>query len=83
MDHRAQDYLIWSIINTAFFGVIFGVIALFFSLKTRDANEVNEYETAKAHSKLAFVFNIIGTLFGISIYIIFIVLFSMFIGLSR
>jgi len=80
---RAPDYLVWSVVNMALFGFFFGLIALYFSLKARDANEVKEYHNAKNHSRLALIFNIIGTLFGLSIMIIFAVLFSIFIGRSR
>ncbi|XP_069598968.1 dispanin subfamily A member 2b-like [Ranitomeya imitator] len=69
-----KDYLVWSIINLLFFCLPLGVAALFYSIKTRDANYQNNAVLALKHSGTAYGLNISATVVGIILIIIIIII---------
>ncbi|XP_077312536.1 uncharacterized protein LOC143933497 [Lithobates pipiens] len=69
-----RDYLPWSILNLLCCCLIFGIVALIFSLQTRSAKKYQDWESAKRKSRLALGFNLTAMLLGIAIIIIIIVL---------
>jgi hypothetical protein len=75
---KPRDYLIWSILNILFGNLIFGLIALFYSIKTRDNIRDQLIQGAQRTSKKALVFNIVGTLSMVIIWIIIIILIIIF-----
>ena len=77
---KPSDYLIWSIITTAMFGFVFGFIALFYSMKTHEYNQTGDMIKASTNSKVAYLFNMVGTVFGIIAYIIVLTLVFVYIG---
>jgi hypothetical protein len=78
IDQVPSDYLIWSIINTIFFSLIFGLIALIFSIKTRNRIRENLLPEARSSSKNAFILNLMATIFGIFTWILGIILLSVY-----
>ena len=83
IDQIPSDYLIWSIINTVFFSLIFGLIALVFSVKTRNRIRENLLPEARTSSKNAFILNLIATIFGIFSWIILLTLLSIYTSSPR
>jgi hypothetical protein len=71
---KPRDYLIWSILNLLFGNLIFGLIALFYSIKTRNKVRDQMLGEAQITSKRALIFNIIATITMIFAYILIIVL---------
>lgn len=76
---KANDYLIWSIINIILCSLLFGCIGLYFSIKTRDMNKYGRGHEALSYSKKAKIFNIIATVAGIGLLVLYIVLISIYI----
>lgn len=62
---KIHAYLIWSINNLFFGGVIFGLIAIFLSYLTIWSKRENRLEDARRWSRVTLVFNIIVTILGI------------------
>ncbi len=65
-----NDFLVWSVLNSIFCSLIFGLVALYYSVKTAktNSNKRNQDEgflNARSYSKKAFVFNLIATVVGI------------------
>ena len=75
---RPRDYLILSILNILFGNLIFGLIALYFSIKTRNNVRGQMLEAAQRTSRKALIFNIIASISMIIVWIIVIVLIVVF-----
>ena len=71
---RPRDYLIWSILNILFGNLIFGLVALYFSVKTRNKVRDQMLDAAQKNSRRALIFNIIASISMIIVWIIVIVL---------
>ncbi|XP_040183050.1 interferon-induced transmembrane protein 10-like [Rana temporaria] len=65
-----RDYLPWSIVNLIFCCLIFGIVALVFSLQTRSAKKYQDWESAQRKSRAALGFNLAAMLLGIALIII-------------
>jgi hypothetical protein len=65
-----NDFLYWSILNLLLMSVIFGTIALVYSILVRNKIRKNSFEAAAKFSKMAFRFNLIGSIFVIVNWII-------------
>ncbi|RNA28016.1 hypothetical protein BpHYR1_042552 [Brachionus plicatilis] len=59
--YKSNDDLIWSIINILCFSLIFGQIALYFSIQTIEANYEDNAEDPDYYSNKARIVNIIAT----------------------
>ncbi|XP_040271454.1 transmembrane protein 233-like [Bufo bufo] len=70
-----KDYLIWSIVNLLCCCLPLGIVALLFSIKTRDACHQNDTVLANRSSRTAFNLNIAATVIGIVIIIIAVVVY--------
>ncbi|XP_040271455.1 dispanin subfamily A member 2b-like [Bufo bufo] len=70
---RQKDYLALSILSMFFCFCPLGLAALIFSLKSRDASNQNDADTAAKHSKTAFSLNIAAMVVGIILIIIVII----------
>ncbi|XP_044134613.1 dispanin subfamily A member 2b-like [Bufo gargarizans] len=70
-----KDYLIWSIVNLICCCLPLGIVALLFSIKTRDACHQNDTALANRNSRTAFNLNIAATVIGVIIIIISVVLY--------
>jgi hypothetical protein len=77
---KPRDYLVWSILTTALFGFVFGFIALHFSIKTNEDNNNGDLMRATTNSRIAYMFNLIGTIFGIVCYIIILSIILVYIA---
>lgn len=75
-----RSHLVWSILNMLFCNMIFGIVALVFSINTDTYNKTGNVLEAKLNSQKARTFNIVSTALGVFtivvtiIYIIFIVI---------
>ena len=69
---KSRDYLAWSIFNFCFTGCFIGSFLIFLSVKVREFNKYETYRAAK-FSKYTLIGNILGTLFGICLWIFIIV----------
>ncbi|KAG9467279.1 hypothetical protein GDO78_015255 [Eleutherodactylus coqui] len=78
---RQKDYLGWSIFSLLCCFCPIGLAALIFSLKSRDASNQNDADSAVKHSRTAFSLNIAALVVGIIVLIIAIVFF--FVARSR
>ncbi|XP_040183046.1 dispanin subfamily A member 2b-like [Rana temporaria] len=71
---RNKDYLIWSIVSLICCFCPIGLAALIFSIKSRDANNQNDADSAAKHSRTAFYLNIAALVLGIILIIIVVTL---------
>jgi uncharacterized membrane protein len=73
---QPKSYLIISILNTFFCSscICLGILAIIFSVKTREANKYGNHIDAEKYSKKARNFNILAFLLGICFFIIYIIL---------
>lgn len=69
-----KDYLVWSILNLIFCCLIFGIVALIFSLQTQSSKKHQDWESAKKYSCVALGFNVAAMLLGIVVVIVIIAL---------
>ncbi|XP_044134614.1 dispanin subfamily A member 2b-like [Bufo gargarizans] len=70
---RQKDYLSLSIVSMLFCFCPLGLAALIFSLKSRDASNQNDPDTAAKHSKTAYHLNIAAMVVGIILIIIVVI----------
>ena len=70
---RPNNYLIWSVITALFCSLLFGLIAVIYSLRSSSAYEAGDYELALRASRTARALNIIGLVVGIALYVAVIV----------
>lgn len=68
-----KDYFVWSIINLLCCNIVFGMTALVFSIQTRNYIKSNNFEEAKINSKRSFLFNFIGSILTVIIWILVII----------
>ncbi|XP_040182739.1 interferon-induced transmembrane protein 1-like [Rana temporaria] len=64
-----KDYLAWSVVNLIFFNLIFGIVALVYSHKTRDAVRRGDSFAAGSYSRTAFSLNVTALVLGIIAHI--------------
>ncbi|XP_073513649.1 dispanin subfamily A member 2b-like [Phyllobates terribilis] len=64
-----KDYLAWSIASLICCFWPLGLVAVIYSVKTRDANDQDNTELAAKHSGTAYALNISATVIGIIIII--------------
>lgn len=69
-----KDYLAWSILNLICCNLIFGIVAVVFSSKTRDAVRRGDCTSAAQYSRTTFIFNVTALVLGIAAHICWIVL---------
>jgi hypothetical protein len=69
-----RDYLAWSILNMFLGQILIGLLPLTFSIICRSRKRANNVNSAWTMSTLALVFNILATLIGVAIWVLFIVL---------
>jgi hypothetical protein len=74
---KPNDFLILSVINILCLSPLFGLIALVYSIKSRDSYHLRRYDAAKRYSKRALIFNFVGIVF------IFVNLILLFIYSSK
>ncbi|KAM5132384.1 dispanin subfamily A member 2b-like [Mantella aurantiaca] len=67
---RNKDYLVWSIISLICCCFPLGLAALIFSIKSRDANNQNDADTAAKHSRTSFYLNIAALVLGVILIIV-------------
>ncbi|XP_069803825.1 dispanin subfamily A member 2b-like [Dendropsophus ebraccatus] len=70
-----KDYLVWSVLNLICCCLPLGIVALIFSIKTRDATYQNNAPLAAKHSHTAKALNIAATVIGVVVIIISIVIY--------
>ena len=70
-----DDYLFWSIFNFLCCSSLFGAISMVFSLITRTDKKLNQHLRASLTSKIAYKFNLIATLLGFSVFLIFFIIY--------
>ncbi|XP_041054228.1 dispanin subfamily A member 2b-like [Carcharodon carcharias] len=72
-----RDYLVWSIFNLSYmnFGCL-GLVALIFSIKSRDRKIVEDLEGARYFAAKARTFNIAAAVLSAIVFIIFIALLA-------
>ncbi|XP_077312538.1 uncharacterized protein LOC143933499 [Lithobates pipiens] len=69
-----KDYLAWSVLNLIFCNLIFGIVAVVFSSKTRDAVRRGDSFAAGSYSRTTFSFNVAALVLGIAGHICWIAL---------
>jgi hypothetical protein len=67
---KPNDYLIFSVSNLLCFNALFGLIALYFSIKSRDSYHTHQYSNARRFSKRALYINIAALITGIFFWIL-------------
>ncbi|XP_018427201.1 PREDICTED: dispanin subfamily A member 2b-like [Nanorana parkeri] len=67
---RGKDYLVWSIFSLICCFCPLGLAALIFSIKSRDANNQNDADTAEKHSRTSLYLNIAALVLGIILIIV-------------
>ncbi|XP_069803826.1 dispanin subfamily A member 2b-like [Dendropsophus ebraccatus] len=70
-----KDYLVWSVLNLICCCLPLGIVALIFSIKTRDATRQNNATLAAKHSHTAKALNISATVIGVVLTVIFLVIY--------
>ncbi|KAM3921166.1 dispanin subfamily A member 2b-like [Leptodactylus fuscus] len=78
-----KDYLVWSILNLICCCLPLGIVALIYSIKTRDATHQNDTFSAGKHSRTAFKLNISATVIGIILNIIFMIIYFVYLSKSN
>ena len=73
---HVNTHLGWSIFNILCCSIIFGCIACFFSVRTDDAKSAGDLQNALKNSKRAKIFNIISTVLGVIIIIVFVLVLA-------
>ncbi|KAM8939196.1 dispanin subfamily A member 2b-like [Pelodytes ibericus] len=77
-----KDHLVWSIFNTAYLNFCcLGLIALVFSVKSRDRKLFGDLSGAKSYGSTAFSLNLAATIFCVLMVIVTIILFA--VGVIR
>ncbi|KAM4722001.1 dispanin subfamily A member 2b-like [Rhinophrynus dorsalis] len=72
-----RDHLVWSIFNTVYMNVCcLGLLALVFSVKTRDRKIANDRNASMSYSSTARALNISATVLSILLFIILITVYS-------
>ena len=66
-ENMPKDYVVWSVVNIIFFNTFFGLIAFYYSIKTRDLFFTGNLERAQNASKYAKIFNIASVMVGVLI----------------
>ncbi|KAM5132541.1 uncharacterized protein ACMZJ9_019325 [Mantella aurantiaca] len=64
-----KDYLAWSIASLILCNIIFGIVAVIFSCKTRNARRSGDLVSAASHSRKAFIFNMTALILGIILHV--------------
>ncbi|XP_053305255.1 dispanin subfamily A member 2b-like [Spea bombifrons] len=76
-DPPVRDHLVWSIFNLFYMNpCCLGLLALVFSVKTRDRKIIGDANAAKSYGSTALSLNIAATVLGILTIILFIILLS-------
>ncbi|XP_068099344.1 dispanin subfamily A member 2b-like [Hyperolius riggenbachi] len=78
--HKQKDFLGWSIFNLTLCCVPIGLVALIYSVKTRDARYANNDIIATKYSRTTWKLNVLSLVVGILLYILF---FTLFVFLPR
>ena len=65
--NKPDDFYAWSLVNAIFFNLFIGIVAVIFSVMTRNRNLKNQLILANQTSKYAFILNLVATVIG-SIY---------------
>ena len=73
---HVNSHLGWSIFNILCCCIILGCIACFFSVRTDDAKSAGDLQNALKNSKRAQIFNIISTVLGVIIIIVFVLVLA-------
>ena len=76
---RRRDFvinLIWSIVNIIFFGTLFGMIALIVTILIRKKYSENMDKKSIRLVRIAYILNLIGTIYGIIFWITITVLLA-------
>lgn len=68
-----RDYWAWSIVNSCFCCVWFGILAMIYSNETQKFKQVRRYEMARSRSRITLGFNVISTLLGTAVMITIII----------
>ncbi|XP_078404005.1 dispanin subfamily A member 2b-like [Cetorhinus maximus] len=72
-----RDYLIWSIFNLTYMNFCcFGLVALVFSVKSRDRKVMEDLEGARYFAAKARIFNIATAVLSVIIFLVFIALLA-------
>ncbi len=66
---KPNDYMMLSLVSS-FLNIVFGIVALYFSLQTRDAYKLGKYEDSRRYSKYALWLNLIALSTGVVLFII-------------
>jgi hypothetical protein len=69
-----NDYLCWSIFNTIFCNICFGVMAIVYSVKTRQSIQHHSLANAQQQSSAAFKLNMAAFLVGLLVIVLIILL---------
>ena len=75
---NANPHLCLSIFNCLCCCCLFGIIAIIYSVKTREYNEMSDAENARSSSKIACTLNGIGIAFGVIMILISIIVLVVF-----
>ena len=74
LNDKPRDYLVWSILSTIFCCLPLGIAGIVFSVKTRDANNLGDFNTAIKNHKRTFLFNVLALVTGVIIFLIYLTL---------
>ena len=70
---KPHDLLGWSIVNALFFNIFLGIVAIVFSVLTRNHIKKNQIAEAYQSSQFAFKLNLVATTIGSIFWIIVII----------
>ena len=68
-ENMPRDYVVWSVFSIIFFNTIFGLVAFYYSIKTRDLFFTGNLERAQQASKNARIFNIVSVLVSVILFL--------------
>ena len=71
-----SDHLILSILSTIFCNFCFGLVAIFYSVKTRENIRGNDLLNANLNAKTAFRLNIVSIVLGVLSIVLVVVIFA-------
>ena len=73
-----KDYVVWSMVSITFFNPLFGLVAFYYSIKTRDLHLTGNVGRAFQAAKRSKLLNILSIVTGILMYLIIILVYAKF-----
>ncbi|KAJ7998255.1 hypothetical protein DPEC_G00220730 [Dallia pectoralis] len=76
---QPRDHIIWSLCSLVYGNLCCGILAVYYSIKSRDRKVLGDLEGARAHGKTARCFNIVTLTVTLIVVFIVIIVYSVMI----